>query len=51
MVDLFESAIERAVGVLSEAEVLRVAEKLFAQQKLHYDDVCALISIKPPWDR
>ncbi len=50
-VDLFESAIERAVGILSKADVKHVAKALRDKRRLEYDDVCALIGVKAPWDR
>jgi hypothetical protein len=52
-VDLFESAIERAVCVLRKTNLERVARELMqaAKKELTYDDICTLIGVKPSWER
>ena len=52
-VDLFESAIERAIRILlqSKIDLECVAREVMQKKRLQYDDVCALIRVRPPWER
>ena len=49
--DLFESAIARALEVLSMTTIEHVAKQLMNDKRVTYDLVCSLSEVVPKWDR
>lgn len=51
IVDLFENAVERALGLMNVAELNAVAKQLVADRQLTFDAVEKLVDYTPSWKR